>query len=257
MTHRSVTRRAAAGVFFALVAAFAAACGPAATSGADPTTSVEVEGAGSLGTATPTVPPIVDPTENPPTYPDTARAYAQAVVDAWAGDSPSWLQALTSTGVSHEIFDLDASPFDDWGFLRCDGAAGSSYCSFVNAEDGDVLTLRISNGLLGQAHAAEDVILDKTVYPTDGVGYVKAFVQAWKFGNTVRMLLLSSPDVVDAVPNAPNAAVSYPEPTCCGGGLLQVKVKWNTTTVRFDVGTTLLGGPHAILDYAPVLGLTL
>lgn len=257
MTHRSVARRAAAGVFFALVASLAAACGPETTPGTDPVSPTSAEGAGSFGTATPTVPVVVDPTENSPTYPDTAQAYAQAVVDAWAGDSPSWLQALTSTGVSHEIFDLDASPFDDWGFLRCDGAAGSAYCSFVNAEDGDVLTLRISNGLLGQAHAAEDVILDKTVYPNDGTEYVKEFVQAWTFGNTVRMLLLSSDDVVDEVPDPPKATVSYPEPTCCGGGLLQVKVKWSNSTVRFDVGTTLLGGPHAILDYAPVLGLTL
>jgi hypothetical protein len=44
---------------------------------------------------------------------------------------------------------------------------------------------------------------------------------------------------------------TYPGPVCCGGGLLQVKVQWSGITARFDVGTTKLSGPNAIIDYVP------
>lgn len=197
-----------------------------------------------------------DLTGRPVRYPSTAEAYATAVIKAWAGDDPAWLQALTSDAVYFGIFDLDASPYDQWTFLRCDGAAGSSYCSFANP-DGDVLTLRISNLLLGQADAAVDVFLDKTVYPNDAVLYVKEFVTAWQFGNTARMLTLSSPAVVNKVPSTAPTSVTYLPLDCCGGGLAQVKVKIGNPTATFDVGTTKLGGPNAILDYSVEFGLLL
>jgi hypothetical protein len=252
-------RRALTIAGLALATALAAACGPEQTAAADPAATTGADGAGAVGTGGPTIIAEPTPTESPtdisPTYPDTAEAYAQEVLEAWAGDQPSWLQALTTEAVYYGIVDLNASPNDEWALLRCDGAAGSSYCSFTNA-DGDVLTLRISNQLLGQAHAATDVTLEKTVYPNDSVLYVKEFVEAWQFGNTARMLKLSSPAVVNKVPDTPPTSVTYLPLDCCGGGLAQVKVKIGNPTARFDVGTTLLGEPNAILDYAVEFGLT-
>src|SRR5262249_41469741 len=153
--------------------------------------------------------------------------------------------------VQDEILDQLPTVNDQWTFLRCDGTAGSSYCSFTNA-GGDLLTLRISHALLSKAHAAIEFTLDRTTFPADGVAYVKEFVQAWQFGNPPRMLALSPPAVVAKVKQPPTNPTS-PAPTCCGGGLLQVKVNWAGlgTPARFDVGTTKLGGPNAILDYAP------
>jgi hypothetical protein len=49
---------------------------------------------------------------------------------------------------------------------------------------------------------------------------------------------------------------TYPTPTCCGGDLLRVKVSWSSKFATFDVRTTLLGAPNAILDYDLELGLT-
>jgi hypothetical protein len=248
------TKRAAAIAVLAFATVFTAACGPtdAASPNAGPTTE-GVEGSGALGTAPGE--PTDGPTDISPTYPDTPEGYSQEVIEAWAGDDSSWFDALTTEGAGNEIVDIPVSPYDDWTLLRCDGAAGSSYCGFTNP-NGDLLTIRISNQLLGQPDAAVDILLDITVYPNNGEAYVKEFIEAWQFGNTARMLKLSNPDVVDSVPNPPTGSITYPEPDCCGGGLLQVKVKWGTTNVRFDVGTTLLGGPNAILDYAPVLGFT-
>jgi hypothetical protein len=243
----------------ALAAALAGACGPGQAAGPAPTVTASADGVGAIGTGEPTVvedpTPPEGPTDISPTYPDTAEGYAREVLEAWAGDQPSWLQALTAEAVYYGIFDLDASPFDEWPLLRCDGAAGSSYCSFTNP-DGDLLTLRISHQLLGQAHAATELNFEKTVYPNDSVLYVKEFVEAWQFGNTARMLKLSSPAVVNKVPDTAPTSVTYLPLDCWGGGLAQVKVKIGNPTARFDVGTTKLGGPNAILDYAVQFGIT-
>jgi hypothetical protein len=257
-------RRAVTIAALGLATALGAGCGPEQAPGAgpDPAATGDVDGVGAVGTVEPTTtppqppaPPPPGPTDISPTYPDTAEAYAQEVLEAWAGDQPSWLQALTTEAVYYGIVDLNASPNDEWSLLRCDGTAGSSYCSFTNA-DGDVLTLRISHQLLGQAHAATDVTLTKTTYPDDAVEYVKEFVEAWQFGNTARMVKLSSPAVVNKVPDNPPTSVTYLPLDCCGGGLAQVRVKIGNPTAVFDVGTTLLGEPNAILDYAVEFGLS-
>ena len=84
----------------------------------------------------------------------------------------------------------------------------------------------------------------------------KEFVEAWQFGNTARMVKLSSPAVVNKVPDNPPTSVTYLPLDCCGGGLAQVRVKIGNPTAVFDVGTTLLGEPNAILDYAVEFGIS-
>lgn len=253
----TTVRRGLAIAFLALATALAAACGPGQAVGTDPTTSEGPDGVGAVGTGGPTTngEPPAGPTDISPTYPDTAEGYAQEVMDAWTADNALLVQSLATEEVYYAIFGLPVSGYDDWTFLRCDGAAGSSYCSFTNP-DGDVVTLRISNQLLGQAHAATDVTLDKTEYPGEAVAYVMEFVEAWQFGNTARMLKLSSPEVVNKVPDTAPTSVTYLPLDCCGGGLAQVKVKIGNPTARFDVGTTKLGGPNAILDYAVEFGIS-
>src|SRR5690606_35201930 len=107
----------------ALAAALAAACEPGRTAGPGPTTTDGAGGVEALGTAGPATAgpaseagplpePIVDPTDMfgpTPTYPDTIEEYAQEVIQAWAGDDPSWLQDLTTEAVYYGIVDLNAS----------------------------------------------------------------------------------------------------------------------------------------------------
>ena len=154
---------------------------------------------------------------------------------------------LSSGTASGAIPDVGFLCYADDG-LRCDGTAGSSYCTFLN-DVGDEFTVRISHALLGQAHAGTDVKLDLTVYPKDGVLYVKEFVGAWQFANLPRMVKLSSLAIANQVGSAP-VTPTYPAPNCCGGGLLQVHVVWGVHNVRFDVGTMKLGGPAAIVSYS-------
>jgi hypothetical protein len=241
----------------ALAAAGATACGPAAAGpGAAGESAVPAGGEVGVAPAPEQGEPEVPEGPAEPSYPGTAQAYAEAVLAALDSDDWDWFGELTTPELFDQLIELPASVDDDWAFHRCDGAAGSAYCSFLN-DDGDALAIRISNALLGQAHAATEAILDATEFPNDGKTYVQEFIAAWKFGNTVRMHLLSSASVVAKLPAAPTTAVTYPEPDCCGGGLLQVKAKWGNSTKIFDVGTTKLGGPNAILDYTVQFGITL
>lgn len=237
----------AAAVIAATLAA--AACAPAAPA-ATPTDG----GTGAFGSVDPSTtspaPPSTTAPAPAPTYPATAKAYAEAVLAAWKNKQAATLGDLTTAMVQEQILEIPGPPPQDWTHIRCDGAAGSSFCAFYNS-DGDEITLRISNQLVGQAHAATQVIFDVPEYPSDGIDYVKAFVAAWKNSNTPRMLLLSKPEVVNQLGTAPAANPTYPAPVCCGGGLLQVVANFGGNTMTFDVGTTLLGDPHAIIGYAP------
>ena len=143
-----------------------------------------------------TAPPAATPTTTSappaaPVYPTTARAYAEAVLAAWKQHLINKIGDLTTAQVQDQIISIPGPPNQNWTYQRCDGTAGSSYCSFVNG-DGDVITLRISSALLGKAHAATEVKLDQTEYSPDAKQYVQAFAEAWRNGNTRRMLALSA-----------------------------------------------------------------
>lgn len=256
MTMMGTSRRVGLTVLAAIAIGLgSAACGPTKSpdlAAATPPSPAGPDGAGSLGGAPDGGgPPAPGPTDLSPNYPSTPEAYSKAVVAAWVQDQPVTLASLTDGDTNTAVTDLLPTVNDQWTYMRCDGTAGSSYCSFANV-NGDLFILRITHSLLSKAHAAIEGNLDRTEYPNDGTAYVKEFVAAWQFGNTARMLVLSTPAVAAKVKQAPSSP-TYPPATCCGGGLLQVKVHWTGlgSSALFDVGTTKLGGPHAILDYTP------
>lgn len=129
----------------------------------------------------------------PISYPSDAKAYAEAVLAAWKNGDATTLAALTSSGVPAKYTGLSPQPNKTWHYSRCEGAAGSSYCIFFN-DNGDKITVRLTNQTLGAAHANSDMTFDKTSYPTTAVAYVKAFTDAWQDGNTWRMTALSKAD---------------------------------------------------------------
>lgn len=107
---------------------------------------------------TPAAPKTSSPPPPKPSYPGTAQAYAKAVVAAWVAKDLSTLASLTTEQVHEQLIEIPGPLNMDWGFMMCDGAAGSSYCRFRN-DPGDVLILRISNSKLGKAHATTEVQL--------------------------------------------------------------------------------------------------
>jgi hypothetical protein len=240
-------RAVVASLALLLCLAGAAACGAkdAPGTGGSPTPS----GKAALGTSQPTAsatPTALAP--NPSAYPTTPEAYAKAVLAKWKQKDLDGLADLTTAQVHEQIIEIPGPPNQDWTFRDCEDDA-TVWCGFFNAV-GDWISVRIDKDKLGKAHAASAVEFDATVYPDDAVEYVKAFVLAWQFGNKARMLQLSKASVVNQLAlGSPPDGESYPVPTCCGGGLVQVVVQWGGGSVTFDVGSTLLGTPHAIVGY--------
>jgi hypothetical protein len=213
---------------------------PTATASPAPTTATAVADP-ATSTSTPAA----------PVYPATAKAYAEAVLAAWKQKQIAKLGDLTTALVQDQIISIPGPPNQDWAYQRCDSAAGSTYCVFINA-DGDVITLRLTNTLLGKAHAATEVKLNQTEYSSDAKQYVQAFVEAWRNGNTRRMLALSSQSAVDffnhyVPPETYQVCTRYIAPNW------RVRI-YNSDGLNYRVliADSARGKPHAITD--PIIG---
>jgi len=106
---------------------------------------------GSTQTAMTTPPPARDPQP----IPDNARDYAGAFVTAWAGRDRVRATELATAGVVQTAF---ASSVPTPPQLKsCEGAAGSSYCTYEGDEY--TMTVRVLNEMASQRqpHAVSEV----------------------------------------------------------------------------------------------------
>ena len=138
-----------------------------------------------------------------PTFPTTAEAYAKATVTAWTAHDTARLDQLKVAELKLFTSIDTAGTYDThYAFVRCDGAAGSSYCTFFN-NAGDALTLQLQNPLIGQAHAVISGTFDPTTFPVDNKAYAQLALNAWIDHNDIRLGLLTTPDaltVINALP---------------------------------------------------------
>jgi hypothetical protein len=137
-------------------------------------------------------------------YPSSAGPYTQAALSAWANGDTARLGQLRDPGAT--IFaTLSAGNYDKHFALRsCQGAAGSSYCTFYN-NVGDELVLRVSNEKLSHPHAVMDGSFHPITFPTDMQAYAQECLDAWKAGNTARVSYLTTSDALthlNAIPGA-------------------------------------------------------
>lgn len=176
-------------------------------------------------------------------YPDTPRAYAEAVMAAWTGGDLTRLGELTTAQVHDQLIQIPGPPSPDWTFIECDTG---HYCSFYNG-DGDFLILLIPAASIGDPHAAAQVSYNVTSYPDDAVDYTREFIGAWQNGNLARMHQLAAPEAVEVFQQiTPGEVTSYG-----AFGIAPALVGVMVTGVGFEaevhIGTHFLGGPDAIL----------
>jgi hypothetical protein len=242
--HRTGLRRTAALAAILLAGMIAASgCGPTDD---DPPPG---QPAGGLGAA-PAPTTVASPGDQggqpaappPPSYPDTARAYAEAIVDAWVTPDLSRLADLTNAQVNDQLLQIPGPPSPDWTFIVCDQG---HYCSFYNG-NGDLLTLLIPAASVGAAQAAAQVSYNETTYPTDAVDYVREFVGAWQNGNVARMHKLALPEVVEVFDGITPAAVSAYGSFHVAHSLLGVMITGVGYEVEVHVRMMFLGHPQAI-----------
>jgi hypothetical protein len=117
---------------------------------------------GNQATSSPSPSPSptkASPKPSPPApagYPSGERAYAEAVIEAWKAKNWSRVADLSNAEVQEQLMEIPGPHNMNWSFVMCDGAMGSSYCQFTNA-DGHKVTLRVINEKRGQAHAVSEV----------------------------------------------------------------------------------------------------
>jgi hypothetical protein len=128
-------------------------------------------------------------------YPPDAPGYAQAALDAWASADQARLDQLRDP--ANQVFQAMSSPAYDHHFhlYQCQGAAGSSFCAVFN-NVGDELHLRLSNQLLGHAHAVVGGDFQPIAFPADMRAYAQEALDAWLAHDTARIGLLLTADAV-------------------------------------------------------------
>jgi hypothetical protein len=72
----------------------------------------------------------------------------------------------------------------------CDGAAGSTYCTFYNTV-GDAVRLRLRNDLVGKPHAIIAGVFTPITFPLDYQQYAQEAITAWVGRNSAAVSLLT------------------------------------------------------------------
>jgi hypothetical protein len=127
------------------------------------------------------------------TFPKDAETYTKLAVAAWVARDVSTLdQYEDSGGQLHTMLACNGCYNTAFNLSNCSGAAGSTYCLYINAV-GDELRLRVSNPLLGQPRAmGTGSTFNPITFPSDNGAYAKEALDAWQAGNDPRLALLTA-----------------------------------------------------------------
>jgi hypothetical protein len=123
----------------------------AVTTTTEPTTSST--GATTTGASAATNPPTTAPSDSD--LPRDPNGYATAAFLAWQQGDDATLERLTSPAAL-AVLTARAPGTGDWTGPICEGAAGSSYCTWNGPEDQIVLRVANEAASTGQAHAVHE-----------------------------------------------------------------------------------------------------
>lgn len=167
-------------------------------------------GTSATPSATRSVPPTTPSTTGPTTaaavvtYPNSASAYANAVVTAWGTGDTVRLGQLNDPGDT--VFDtLNAGNYNkQFSLYQCSNADPSSVCVLFN-KFGDELDLHVRNVLVGHAHAVVDGEWNPITFPTDLQAYGKEALDDWGKHNTAAVALLTNQPNDSAFSSVPDS----------------------------------------------------
>jgi hypothetical protein len=184
-----------------LAAGLAGCTTPSSPTGGNGGVTPLPSGNGSPGAST-------GPTGNPaPTsgtalpIPTNPTAYAQAAVNAWIGHDNARVTQLIQPSVS-TFSTMSSSNINRQFTLHgiCQGAAGSSYCLFINTV-GDELTVKVDNPTAdaGQPHGiVPGTTFQPITFPSNNQAYAQEALNAWLAQDGPRLNLLTAPGMATA-----------------------------------------------------------
>lgn len=171
---------------------------------------------------------------------------ALTFMKAWLVCDVDGMKTLTTDAAYAQVTKIGSPKLDmAWTLAGCDGAAGSTYCTYRNKLGSDVIVkVRNEPG----DHPISEVRLDATVYHTDAEKYAREFLDAFTAHNKPRMVALSSQSVVDSiVVDAPPAGYTLtltPEPKWVYSAQFTATGEYWIVTIRNP-----LGKAHAITAF--------
>jgi hypothetical protein len=199
----------------------------------------------TTGTATPN-PTTTSGGNSGPTYPASAKSYAQSLLSAWAGKNFGRLDQLAIQSAVQQIKD-NGYPNSVWTFIKCDNDGSATSCLFRNAH-GDEVIVKMMNNQLGHPTAVTEALLSKTTYANDAGGYVGQFIYAWQQGNKQRMIRLANSTVTNFFlsKSAPTSSMVTSTDNTAGHTKITISVDGGTASYTFNVANQYLGKAHAI-----------
>jgi hypothetical protein len=195
----SAGRRAVLLALSAVAVGATLACSP---STGTPGTTGTPAATDTASAAAPTTRPTTGTT--PISYPASAAEYATAGITAWAGGNSVRLGQLTDPATT--IFSILSGGDYNKAFhlYQCQGAAGSSICTYYN-EVGDELDLRLQNVRLGGPHAIVEGQWHPITFPLDLRAYAEEAIHAWAGHNDAAVSLLTGKPGETAFSAVPDA----------------------------------------------------
>ncbi|RKE11003.1 hypothetical protein [Catellatospora citrea] len=187
-----------------------------------------------------------------PTFPNSAKAYAQALLSAWGAKNSGRIDQLADQATVQQIKD-SGYPNSSWTYIYCDGDNVHTVCIFRNTH-GDVANVKMLETQLGHPVAVVEALVNKTTYPAVATDYVSAFVYAWQQGNKQRLQRYADNDVAayfagKTAPVSHNAAE-----VGSADGFVSIKISTSApdnAEYSFKVRVSNLGKAEAITACSP------
>lgn len=234
-----------------IAAAALTGCAKKQQPNAQPTVST-VLGDSPSATPTATDQPSASPTgggQNAPTYPSSAKSYAQSLLSAWGSKNFTRLDQLAIQSAVQQVKD-NGYPDKNWTYISC-STPDSTYseCLFRNAH-GDEVVVKMTTTQLGHPTAVTEALLSKTTYSNSAGDYVGAFIYAWQQGNTQRMTRLATSTVTNYFKGktAPAAYSTNTEGTAGHTKVIITELGGSGGSWIFNVVNESLGKSHAISE---------
>jgi len=186
-------------------------------------------------------------TATPPSFPNTAQAYAQKAVNAYAHGQTALVKDYSNAGGVTSFQHLGHAD-THWTFHASRPNGSDTDCLFDN-DNGDRITVTLDPTMLGKPHAVTTAFIDRTEFGNSADGAVGALIQAWGDGDLPRVGAIGTAGTESSL-SARTAPPSWTlsDTPLSDGGVDYTVVSASTPdgTLTFRVKNSAIGHAHAV-----------
>ena len=160
---------------------------------------------------------------------DVPAKPAGGLFDSWKGNDADGAHAFASDTAVDQIFAKPYSAKSEWFFNRCDGAAGSTYCTWINNIE-TRLQMRVANSQ-NKVNDVEYIALSS--------GVSGRFFHAWRVGSHAQAANYGTATAVTQLFSTTYHAADHWTPDGCEGAAGSIYCTWvaddgRTMVTHFD-----------------------